>query len=136
MTTDKTIIHKSYLPANNTISMENKKSAGTPPSGYARLNKTTPEVAAVAKKLLGGEFGTLTPFESNGVKYMARVEPHYHKPPPTGADPAQYPKPWGWHKGVTIYQKSDGKSENKLNNSPARKDLFQRIDDFLNQIKF
>lgn len=71
------------------------------PEGYRMLRgHISPEVVAEAKSLLGGDWGTLTPFEANGKRYMARVEPHYHPPGYQGG-------PNGWHKGVTVYEAKD-----------------------------
>lgn len=71
------------------------------PEGYrAFRGHISPEVVKEANSLLGGAFGTETPFEINGKKYMARVEPHYHPPGYKGG-------PNGWHKGVTVYEAKD-----------------------------
>lgn len=133
MVIDKPIIHPSYLPSNNTIGPGPTGGAKSPPSGYIRLPNPSTQVSSIAKKLLGGQFGTMTPIEIGTIKYMARVEPHYHEPPPSGADPSKYPKPWGWHKGVTVYQQGDN---SVTKNTPSgRMKMLQRIDDFLNNIK-
>ncbi len=65
--------------------------------------KTT-TIGMIAVSLLGGQMGALTPFSIGDRRYIARVEPHYHPYPPPGADTSKYPKPWGWHKGVTVYK--------------------------------
>jgi hypothetical protein len=71
------------------------------PEGYRNFRgHVSPEVVKEANSLLGGAFGTETPFEINGKKYMARVEPHYHPPGFKGG-------PNGWHKGVTVYEAKD-----------------------------
>lgn len=71
---------------------------GRPPEGYHALKGKIPTgVVKTAQSLLGGEYGTMTPFEINGKRYMARVEPHYHPPGYKGG-------PNGWHKGVTVYE--------------------------------
>jgi hypothetical protein len=71
---------------------------GSPPAGYETVHKQLPlEAVTMAKHLLGGEYGTETPFEVNGRHFMARVEPHYHPPGFVGG-------PNGWHKGVTVYE--------------------------------
>jgi hypothetical protein len=73
------------------------QAAGAPP-GYQPVKGQVPQgVAAKAKSLLGGDFGTETPFELDGKKYVARVEHHYHPPGYVGG-------PTGWHKGVTVYE--------------------------------
>jgi hypothetical protein len=75
---------------------------GRAPDGYQPLRgHISPEVAAEAKSLLHGDWGTETPFEANGKRYMARVEPHYHPPGFKGG-------PNGWHKGVTVYDAKPG----------------------------
>lgn len=135
MVTEKTIIHKTVIPENNQITSKPNQASGTPPVGYKRLNSVSTEISSIAKKLLGGEFGSITPFELNGEQYLARVEPHYHQPPPPGADASKYPKPWGWHKGVTVYQKNNI-SEITVNKLENKKDIFSKIDDFLNKINW
>ncbi len=113
---------------------------GSPPKGYVALSpgENSRAIGKVAASLLGGEWGALTPFRIGEKRYMARVEPHYHPPPPQGADPSKYPKPWGWHKGVTVYKAvattkvEDVETETK-EDKPAtgRSLLLQRIDNFL-----
>jgi hypothetical protein len=80
-----------------------------PPVGYQWLSnqEVTPEISQIAKQLLNGAMGTQTPFCIDGKHYMARVERHFHPYPPPNATPAEkthYPKPWGKHRGVTIYK--------------------------------
>lgn len=69
-----------------------------PPDGYHAIKGHIPtEVVVKARSLLSGDYGTMTPFEVDGRKFMARVEPHYH--------PEGYKNgPTGWHKGVTVYE--------------------------------
>lgn len=68
------------------------------PQGYQAIRgQVPPGVSAKARSLLGGDFGTETPFELDGKKYIARVEHHYHPPGYVGG-------PTGWHKGVTVYE--------------------------------
>lgn len=68
------------------------------PQGYQTIRgQVPPGVSAKASSLLGGDFGTETPFELDGKKYVARVEHHYHPPGYVGG-------PTGWHKGVTVYE--------------------------------
>ena len=66
----------------------------------------TVTIGNVARSLLFGEFGTITLFQINDKYYVARVEPHYHPPPADilTQELSKFPKPWGWHKGVTIYK--------------------------------
>jgi hypothetical protein len=86
----------STVPAGNTIDQKHVPTA--PPEGYIILpeKEKTVTIALVARQLLGGTWGTITPFNIGNKRYMARVEPHYH--PLTGA------LPHGWHKGVTIFK--------------------------------
>ncbi|MHC9542298.1 MAG: peptidoglycan-binding protein [Vulcanimicrobiota bacterium] len=68
------------------------------PQGYQTIRgQVPPGVSAKARSLLGGDFGTETPFDLEGKKYIARVEHHYHPPSYVGG-------PTGWHKGVTVYE--------------------------------
>lgn len=81
-----------------------------PPQGYRplRAGEKTPSISEAAQKILWSfDLGDQIPFTADGEKYMGRVEPHYHSPPPPGTDPSEYgryPKPWGFHKGVTVYK--------------------------------
>ena len=78
-----------------------------PPKGYEALYQVSPIIIAVAYKLNKGEYGTLTTFSVGDKYYIARVEHHYHPAPPDNATPeekAKYRKPWGWHKGCTVYK--------------------------------
>ena len=112
-----------------------------PPQGFVVLpeNEKTPAVGQVAKSLLGGEFGTTTPFTIDGHQFMARVEPHYHQPPPAGTPPEEqrkYPKPWGWHKGVTVYKSAKPTVEDYMP-EPAenpRIKFLQRIDQLYQEL--
>ena len=71
---------------------------GVPPEGYRPIHsKLEPGAVATARSLLGGDWGTETPFVINGKRYMARVEPHY-------GPPGRKNGPVGWHKGVTLYE--------------------------------
>ena len=118
-----------------------------PPNGYIPLTvgENNATIGQVARSLLGGEFGTTTPFrittsDGKSIRYMARVEPHYHPPPPPNTPQDQlykYPKPWNWHKGVTIYKADPSKAtlEDYIPESSddAREKLLQRIDEFYRQ---
>lgn len=67
---------------------------GRPPEGYRAIpGRVSPAVGRQARSLLGGDWGTETPFAIDGKRYMARVEPH----PPNA-------KIRHWHKGVTVYE--------------------------------
>lgn len=72
------------------------------PAGYRRMasNEVTPELSSRAQSLLGGDYGTTTPFTaSDGRDVLAAVELHYH-------EPGGVLKPWGWHKGVSLFVRS------------------------------
>jgi hypothetical protein len=115
-----------------------------PPAGYQTLanGETTPEISQVAKELLGGAMGTQTPFSIDGKQYMARVEQHYHPYPPANAtleEQSHYQKPWGPHKGVTVYKAKGATSptENYQPDRPAsgRLQLLQRLDALLKEFE-
>jgi hypothetical protein len=102
------IVGPSILPADNCVE------AGHPvkyfPAGYVILpdKEKTVTISKVAYSLLGGKFGTMTPFQIEGHCFLARVEPHYHPYPPASLSEkelSKWPKPWGYHKGVTIYKR-------------------------------
>jgi hypothetical protein len=69
----------------------------------ARLpqSEVTPELAAAAQRLLekhpDAPFGTEFDLEYGGKRYVARIEEHYHEP--GGPD-----RPYGHHRGVTLYR--------------------------------
>jgi hypothetical protein len=74
-----------------------QQTAGAPP-GFQTIKGQVPAgVTARAQSLLGGDYGTETPFELDGKRYVARVEHHYHPPGYVGG-------PNGWHKGVSVYE--------------------------------
>lgn len=110
---------------------------GHAPTGYRPLRpgEKGGEVGKAAMSILNSsELGDQTPFEIDGQSYMGRTEPHYHPPPPLGEDPSKYPKPWGWHKGVTVFIATEGSpSLNYMppqsSDSQARMKLLQRIQD-------
>lgn len=92
--------------------------ATSPPKGYIALLPTENNevIGKVACSFLDGDFGTMTPFriEEKGKptkQFMARVDAHYHEPPPPNASKEEmrkYQKPWGWHKGVSVYKIKEG----------------------------
>jgi hypothetical protein len=65
-----------------------------------RGEEMTPEIAQRAREILdgysGAPFGTEVPFEIDGQPYIGRIEEHYHEP----GGPR---RPWGRHRGVTVY---------------------------------
>jgi hypothetical protein len=79
------------------------------PQGYSILSnqETNITIHKIAVSLLGRKLWTITLFSIGDKKYLARVEPHYHPFPPAGTtleEQSKYPKPWGWHKGITVYR--------------------------------
>jgi hypothetical protein len=65
-----------------------------------RGEEMTPEIARRAREILDAnrdtEYGTEVPFEIDGQPYVGRIEEHYH-------EPGGPKKPWGRHRGVTVY---------------------------------
>jgi hypothetical protein len=77
--------------------------AGTtnvPQRRAVRGEEMTPEIAQRARAILDESrdvaFGTEVPFEIDGQSYIARIEEHYH-------EPGGPKRPWGRHRGVTVY---------------------------------
>ena len=77
--------------------------AGTinvPQRRAVRGDEMTTDVARRAREILdensGAPFGTEVPFEIDGHSYIGRIEEHYH-------EPGGPKKPWGRHRGVTVY---------------------------------
>jgi len=115
---------------------------GHPPVGYRPLlpKENNAEIGSIALTILrSSTLGDQTPFILDGQHYMGRTEPHFHPPPPKGTDPSEfskYPKPWGWHKGVTVFKaKEEAQSSSEdftppsPSNSQARMKLLQRVQD-------
>jgi hypothetical protein len=86
-------------------------SRGTSPPALAGLTEapqrrplqpqeTTPQIEQRAKEILDAKhdspIGTEVPFDIDGRAYVARIEEHYHEP----GGPL---RPWGHHRGVTVY---------------------------------
>jgi hypothetical protein len=73
---------------------------GVPQRRAVRGTEMTTEIAKRAREILdaNGEapYGTEVPFEIDGQTYVGRIEEHYHEP----GGPR---KPWGRHRGVTVY---------------------------------
>lgn len=69
----------------------------SPPAGYRRALATdtiTDEMRTAARAALSNPIGTLLEHDS----WAIQIEWHFHEP----GGPA---KPWGWHKGATVYIK-------------------------------
>lgn len=145
---DQVIIQDSIPPGpNNTIGPGPTGGPKGPPAGYKPITGTPPvAVMKVARSLLGGSFGTTTPFSIGDIHYMARIEPHWH--------PLDYTKgPRGWHKGCSVYiaanQELPTNSNLSIQNQPisinnpksenvidsGRLQFLQRIDKFLNNLE-
>jgi N-acetylmuramoyl-L-alanine amidase len=64
-----------------------------------RNDEVTPALTAEARRVLVAHrhepYGSEFPFEIEGIRYVARIEEHYH--PPGGPI-----KPWGYHPGVSL----------------------------------
>ena len=64
----------------------------------------TREIAQRAREILDANrdvaYGTEVPFEVDGHSYIGRIEEHYH-------EPGGPKKPWGRHRGVTVYHGDD-----------------------------
>ena len=142
-----TVMLENTIPATDN-SIGPGRPATKPPVGYVPLavGENTSTIGQVARSLLGGNYCDMTPFtiamsDGSYKRYMARVDAHYHQPPPAGSSPntqAKYPKPWGWHKGVTIY-KSDPSKTSIEDYVPNRKDnarisFLKRIDEFFQEL--
>lgn len=68
--------------------------------GYVRMRSADVPAAAfpLLRPLLANALGTVTKLAVPGRDIAAIIEPHYH--PPGGAT-----KPWGWHKGVSLWER-------------------------------
>jgi hypothetical protein len=116
---------------------------GHAPTGFRSLQpgEKGQDIGSAAARILNtSELGDQTPFTVEGQLYMGRTEPHFHPPPPPGTDPSEYgkyPKPWGWHKGVTVFKAKEDTTvptspvENFVppSNSQTRMKLLQRVQD-------
>lgn len=119
---------------------------GHPPEGYEPLrgNESSAAIGAAAKHILNNStLGDQVTFKIGDQMYIGRSEPHYHQPPPAGADPAKYPKPWGWHRGVTVFKAKAGtKAPSTINTPPedkgtddkGRVPFLKRLDEFLGSL--
>jgi peptidoglycan hydrolase-like protein with peptidoglycan-binding domain len=65
-----------------------------------RNAEVTPALTAEAKRLLAlhhaAAYGSEYPFTLDGLRYLARLEQHYHEP----GGPL---KPWGYHPGISLF---------------------------------
>jgi hypothetical protein len=130
MANEQLIMGKSILPENNLIGPGPTGAPKGPPTGYKPLTSPSPEISQIAKNLLRNDFGTTTPFILDNKMYMARVEPHYH---PLGFKGG----PNGWHKGVTVYEKSSTSATEPKPSEPSKQinneKLYSQIDAFLDK---
>lgn len=124
-----TKIDNSYIPEENKITnnLADFKANSAPPKGYGRITSVPTEASKIAKSLLSGEFGTLTPFQVGERNFIARVEPHYH-------DPKSGIQPSGWHKGVSIFESlnNDKLFSNENTESESNK-LLSKLNNFLSE---
>lgn len=117
-----TIIFASSLAALSACSRQNAPPASPPPVAQKAPQKAskapfagtvgvpqrravggaemTTAIAQRAREILdensGAAYGTEVPFEIDGQSYIGRIEEHYH-------EPGGPKKPWGRHRGVTVY---------------------------------
>lgn len=124
-----------------------KSSIPGPPEGYRALlpSERTPSVGQAARFILEhSQLGDQIAFNADGKSYLGRSEPHYHDPPPPGSTPeeaAQYPKPWGWHRGVTVFKALEDKEPQPGENwepekpTSGRMQFLQRINNLLSGIE-
>lgn len=123
-----TKIHSTFIPSDNQITddFESFKAHSGPPKGYKRVSSDSlpKEAITVAQSLLKYDFGALTPFEVDNRSFVGRVEPHYHKP-------GGKARPWGVHKGVTIFE-SNNSGFFIEEDFPKKSDLLSKLDHFLN----
>lgn len=84
----------------NTIPAEFKNFQPPPLPGYTRMTSASVPVAVMPKlrPLLAAPLGTVTKLPTDGRDIAAVIEPHFHEP----GGPV---KPWGWHKGVSLYER-------------------------------
>ncbi len=69
-------------------------------AGYSRMTsaEVPPSILPQLRPLLAAPLGTVTKLPTDGRDIAADIEPHFHEPGgPT--------KPWGWHKGVSLYER-------------------------------
>jgi hypothetical protein len=93
------------LPPAHIAPEQKPVSAPPPPPTAARYRhlrnaEVTPQLGKIARNILityrSSSYGTGYHFNHGGRSYMGRIEEHYHPP---GGDK----RPWGHHKGVTLY---------------------------------
>lgn len=117
---------------------------GHPPEGFVPLKagESNAAIGAAARNILNSsQLGDQITFKIGDQLYVGRSEPHFHPAPPAGADPAKYPKPWGWHRGVTVFKsKGDAVKPSTVDatesvNTKGRAPLMERIDGFLSQLE-
>lgn len=73
------------------------------PDGYQQMkgSDVPAELLPKLRPLLAAPMGTVTKMPFAGRDIVGIIQPHYH--PPGGPT-----KPWGWHKGVTLYERKGG----------------------------
>lgn len=125
---------------------------GHPPEGFMVLpaKEKSQEIGQAATQILKSfQLGDQVPFKIGDQLYLGRSEPHFHPHPPNGTpinEQGKYPKPWGWHQGVTVFKAKEGTNEDNLSpsKSQTRMKLLQRmqgempeqeIDNFLTELQ-
>jgi hypothetical protein len=110
---------------------------GHPPEGFVPLKsgENNSAIGAAAKYILENyKLGDQITFKVKDQLYCGRSEPHYHPSPPKGESPAKYPKPWGWHRGVTVF-KAKAQTTKPEDKAPEGKTSFlDRVDEFLGDL--
>lgn len=84
----------------DTIPAEFRNFTPPPLPGYSRMksSEVPASVLSQLRPLLAAPLGTVTKLPTDGRDIAAVIEPHFHEPGgPT--------KPWGWHKGVSLYER-------------------------------
>ena len=68
--------------------------------GYSRMRAADVPASLLPRlrPLLAAPLGTVTKLPTEGRDIAAVIEPHFHEP----GGPV---KPWGWHKGVSLYER-------------------------------
>lgn len=117
-----------------------KSIPGHPPEGFEPLKQSevTSVIGAAAKYILEhSTLGDQITFKVGDKLFCGRSEPHFHPSPPPGADVSKYPKPWGWHRGVTVFKAKKTTSAAPGNKNPGdkgRTSFLDKVDEFLGSL--
>lgn len=110
---------------------------GRPPEGFVPLKpgENNSTIGAAALHILNNyKLGDQITFKIKDQLYCGRSEPHYHQPPPKDADPSKYPKPWGWHRGVTVFKAKQTTPE-KTPENKGKASFLDKVDEFLSSLE-